>query len=100
MATPTTKATTYTDQKSWAFISPLMLLDENESYNRKLEPSADEEYLARCFEEKGHSDLAEIVRQGRVLHLFRFCNKYDLTTDFEGIKRLFYGLRKGERFWV
>ncbi|KAL4968771.1 uncharacterized protein BDV14DRAFT_196588 [Aspergillus stella-maris] len=82
----------YTDQKPWAFTSPMMLLDVNEFYIGKLEPSADEEHFTQCFEENGRSDLAQIVRKGRMLHFFRFCNGHDLTMEFEGFEALFYGL--------
>ncbi|KAL4956036.1 hypothetical protein BDW69DRAFT_192712 [Aspergillus filifer] len=84
----------YTDRKSWAFTSPIMLLDVDEFYNGKLEPSADEEYFAQCFEEKGRSDLAQIVKKGWMLHVFGFCNGYNITLDFEGFKGLFDGLQR------
>ncbi|KAL4779157.1 hypothetical protein BJX76DRAFT_352036 [Aspergillus varians] len=53
----------------------------------------DELVFAQLLEDKGHADLAEVVRQGRILHRLEFCCAYDLA-DWEGFLGLFQGLRK------
>ncbi|KAL4794464.1 hypothetical protein BDV19DRAFT_390065 [Aspergillus venezuelensis] len=43
---------TYTDQKPWAFTSPMMLLHVNEFYNGKLEPKRSRGTLRSMFRGK------------------------------------------------
>lgn len=67
----------HTDPKSRAFISPLMLLLVKDFYDGANDTGDDELIFARILEEKGHRDLAEIVRNGCILHRFEFCGGYD-----------------------
>lgn len=53
----------------------------------------DELAFAQSLEDKRHLDLAEIVRNGRMLHWFEFCCGYDLG-DWEGFLGPFQGLRR------
>lgn len=63
----------HTDSKSSAFNSPIVLL-----------PVADFYAGVNCIsEERGHPDPGTIVRNGRLLHRFRFCCGYDLA-EWEG----------------
>ncbi|KAL4919770.1 hypothetical protein BDW62DRAFT_209476 [Aspergillus aurantiobrunneus] len=93
----------HTDSKSLAFRSPLVL-NVGEFYDGATHISEDEEYFAQVLDNKGRPDLAEIVRRGRVHHLFSFICGYDLTTDWDGFLGLFQGLRRaldvdGELDW-
>ena len=49
--------------------------------------------FAQLLEDKGHVKLAEIVRNGRIIHRFEFCCGYDLA-DWHGFLGLFHGLRR------
>ncbi|RAL14093.1 uncharacterized protein BO97DRAFT_433219 [Aspergillus homomorphus CBS 101889] len=62
----------HTDSNSVAFNSPVFLLPVADFYDGVIEPGEDEWEFARLLEDKGQSDLAEIVRQGRIVHLFNF----------------------------
>ncbi|KAJ5569827.1 uncharacterized protein N7459_009257 [Penicillium hispanicum] len=84
----------YTDSKSAAFNSPIVLLPVADFYEGANHIGEDEMIFAQSFEEKGHLDLGAIVRNGRLLHRFRFCCGYDLA-DWEGFLGLFGGLLKG-----
>lgn len=93
----------HTDSKSAAFNSPIMLLPVADFYDGINHPGEDELALAQSFDNRGHSDLAEIVRNGRIIHRFEFCCGYDLA-DWKGFLYLFQGLRKaidvdGELDW-
>lgn len=83
----------HTDPKSRAFISPLMLLPVKDFYDGVNNTGDDELIFAQLLEEKGHRDLAEIVRNGRVLHRFEFCWGYNFH-DWQGFLGLFQGFRK------
>ncbi|KAL4802315.1 hypothetical protein BDV18DRAFT_166963 [Aspergillus unguis] len=83
----------HTDSSSFAFNSPIMLLPVAEFYDGANYIGEDEEFFAKTLESKGHPDLANIVRKGRVVHLFKFCCGYDLG-DWEGFLGLFQGLRQ------
>ncbi|KAI9368576.1 hypothetical protein BJX61DRAFT_523282 [Aspergillus egyptiacus] len=83
----------YTTSKSEAFKSPIMLLPVADFYNGSNSIGEDESIFATLLENKGNQDLAEIVRNGRLLHRFQFCCGYDLA-DWEGFVGLFQGLRK------
>jgi hypothetical protein len=48
-------------------------------------------FFAKCFEAKGHPGLRMIVRNGQLIHIFRFCCGYDLA-DWKGFLGLFAGL--------
>ncbi|CRG86706.1 hypothetical protein PISL3812_03716 [Talaromyces islandicus] len=82
----------HTDTKSGAFNSPIMLLPVGDFYDGKNDLGEDELVFAQLLEEKGQEELAQIVREGRVLHRFEFCCGYDLA-DWEGFLGLFQGLR-------
>ncbi|PLB48335.1 hypothetical protein P170DRAFT_510964 [Aspergillus steynii IBT 23096] len=84
----------YTDSKSAAFKSPMMLLPVADFYNGVNDTGEDELTFAAILEEKGNTGLAEIVRNGRLLHRFQFCCGYDFS-DWEGFLGLFQGLRDG-----
>ncbi|KAF4219275.1 hypothetical protein CNMCM5878_003579 [Aspergillus fumigatiaffinis] len=83
----------HTDSKAAAFNSPVMLLPVADFYDGINHPGEDELAFAQAFEDRGHPDLAEAVRNGRVLHRFEFCCGYDLA-DWKGFLGLFQGLRK------
>lgn len=81
----------HTDSKSGAFNSPIVLLPVGDFYTGVNSIGEDEEYFAECFEANRHPDLAMIVRNGRIIHRFRFCCGYDLG-DWDGFLGLFGGL--------
>ncbi|EEH10611.1 conserved hypothetical protein [Histoplasma capsulatum G186AR] len=83
----------HTDVKSAAFNSPVMLLPVADFYDGKNQLGEDEVVFAQLLEDKGHEGLAEIVREGRILHRFEFCHGYDVA-DWEGFLGIFQGLRK------
>ncbi|KAF9882887.1 hypothetical protein FE257_004924 [Aspergillus nanangensis] len=83
----------YTASKSEAFKSPTMLLPVADFYGGKNSIGKDESTFANILENKGNKDLAEIVRNGRLLHRFQFCCGYDFA-DWDGFLGLFQGLRK------
>ncbi|KAJ5380251.1 uncharacterized protein N7496_002679 [Penicillium cataractarum] len=87
----------HTDSKSGAFNSPIVLLSVGDFYIGVNSISEDETFLAECFEAKGHADLGIIVRNGRLIHRFRFCSGYDLA-DWEGFLGLFAGLLRALGF--
>ncbi|KAJ6020061.1 hypothetical protein N7499_003354 [Penicillium canescens] len=82
-----------TDSKSAAFNSPIVLLPVADFYEGADHIGEDEDFFAKCLEEKGHPDLGEIVRNGRLLHRIQFCCGYDLD-DWDGFIGLFFGLLK------
>ncbi|KAL4886639.1 hypothetical protein BJY04DRAFT_213398 [Aspergillus karnatakaensis] len=93
----------HTDSKSVAFNSPILLLPVAEFYAGSFQPGKEEQEFAQILDGKEHRDLAEIVRQGRIIHLFNFCCGYDLA-DWDGFVGLFQGLRRalnahGELGW-
>ena len=77
-----------------AFNSPLGLLNVAEFFDGKNCISEDETIFAHLFEEKGHKDLAQVVRNGRMQHQFAFCCGFDLSSDWDGFLGLFRGLRE------
>jgi hypothetical protein len=87
----------HTDSKSAAFNSPIVLLPVADFYAGVNCIGGDEMIFAQSFEEKGHPDLAMIVRNGRLIHRFRFCCGYDLD-DWAGFLGLFAGLLKAMGF--
>ncbi|KAJ5107179.1 hypothetical protein N7456_003854 [Penicillium angulare] len=80
----------HTDSKSGAFNSPIVLFDEADFYDGGNSVSEDESFLVECFEAKGHSDLGSIVRNGHIIHRFRFCCGYS-PMDWKGYIGLFGG---------
>lgn len=84
----------HTDSKSAAFNSPIVLLPVADFYAGVNGIGEEETVFAQFLEEKGHPDLWTIVRNGRLLHRFRFCCGYDLD-DWEGFLGIFGGLLKG-----
>lgn len=83
----------HTDSKSAAFNSPIMLIPVAEFYDGMNYLGEDELVFAQLLEDKGHANLAEIVRNGRIIHRFEFCCGYDLA-DWDGFLGLFQGLRR------
>ncbi|KAJ5716070.1 hypothetical protein N7493_007981 [Penicillium malachiteum] len=84
----------YTAPKSIAFNSPIALLPVREFYDGINRLGDDELIFAQLMEEKGHPDLGEITRTGRLLHRFDFCCGYDIS-DWDGFLGLFFGLVNG-----
>ncbi|KAK0390712.1 hypothetical protein NLU13_0215 [Sarocladium strictum] len=76
-----------------AFNSPLALLRVDQFYSGCVEMCEEERLFADTLEGKGHLDLAEHVRRGRLVHFFTFCCCYNLSADFAGFEGLFRGLR-------
>ncbi|KAE8153349.1 hypothetical protein BDV25DRAFT_149605 [Aspergillus avenaceus] len=83
----------YTESKSAAFRTPIMLLPVGEFYDGSNHTGEDELTFAAILEGKGHPELAAIVRNGRIFHFFEFCCGYDFA-DWEGFLGLFKGLRE------
>lgn len=84
----------YTAPKSVAFNSPIALLPVGEFYDGINRVGDDEVTFAELLYEKGHPDLGEITRCGRLLHRFDFCCGYDIS-DWDGFLGLFFGLLNG-----
>ncbi|RAK94383.1 hypothetical protein BO79DRAFT_223456 [Aspergillus costaricaensis CBS 115574] len=82
----------HTDSKTEAFKSPVMLLPVSDFYDGVNTLGEDESTFADILEAKRNKGLAEIVRNGRLLHRFQFCCGYDFA-DWEGFLGLFQGLR-------
>lgn len=82
----------YTAPPAHAFNSPIGLLPVGDFYNGSNELGDDEITFANILEKKGHQDLANYVRNGRLQHRFAFCCGYDLV-DWTGFLGLFQGLR-------
>lgn len=83
----------HTDSRSAAFNSPVLLLPVAEFYDGMNHLGEEELVFAQLLEDKGHVKLAEIVRNGRIIHRFEFCCGYDLA-DWHGFLGLFHGLRR------
>lgn len=83
----------HTDSTSAAFNSPVFLLPVADFYRGINQLGEDELVFAQLLEDKGHQKLADIVRNGRIIHRFEFCCGYDLN-NWEGFLGLFQGLRK------
>lgn len=83
----------HTYPKSAAFNSPILLLPVADFYDGKNNLGDDELVFAQLLQDKGRADLAEIVKNGRILHRFEFCCGYDLA-DWDGFLGLFQGLRR------
>lgn len=79
--------------KSVAFNSPVLLLPVAYFYKGENRLGEQELSFAESLEDKGRADLADIVRAGRILHLFELCCGYDLA-DSHGFLGLFHGLRR------
>lgn len=79
--------------KSDAFAAPLFLLDVAKYYDGHNQLSAEEILFANIFEDKGHSDLADAVRGGRVHHRIAHCIGGDVD-NLDDFSKLFLGLRK------
>ncbi|PWY78928.1 hypothetical protein BO83DRAFT_461149 [Aspergillus eucalypticola CBS 122712] len=82
----------HTDSKTEAFKSFVMLFPISDFYDGVNTVGEDESTFADTLEAKGNNGLAEIVRNGRLLHRFQFCCGYDFA-DWEGFLCLFQGLR-------
>ncbi|KAB8269301.1 hypothetical protein BDV30DRAFT_242515 [Aspergillus minisclerotigenes] len=89
----------YAASISEAFKSPIMLLPVADFYNGVNCIGEDELTFANILEEKGNKGLAEIVRNGRLLHRFQFCWGYDFA-DWEGFLGLFQGLRNALKMQI
>ncbi|KAE8331968.1 hypothetical protein BDV39DRAFT_200623 [Aspergillus sergii] len=91
----------YTESKPAAFKSHIMLLPVADFYNGVNCIGEEEVSFANILEQKGNKDLADIVRNGRLLHRFQICCGYDFA-DWEGFlglsQGLFQGLRQRCRF--
>jgi hypothetical protein len=69
------------------------LFDVGKFFDGENQISDDEILLAQSLKDKGHFDLSEAVKNGRLQHFFSFCCGYDLR-DCDGFLGLFKGLRK------
>jgi hypothetical protein len=70
----------HTDSKSGAFNPQIVLLPVADFYAGEKSIGEDEMFFfAKCFEAKWHPDLRTIVRNGRLVPIFRFCCGYDLA---------------------
>jgi hypothetical protein len=83
----------HTGPKSFVFNSPIVLLPLAEFYNACGGNGLGDEELAysHLLEKKGHPDLGDIVKKGRLLHRLQFCCGYD-HPDWNGYKDIFMGL--------
>ncbi|CAL1708656.1 unnamed protein product [Somion occarium] len=91
--------------KSDAFASPLFLLDVARYYEGYNELSTDETFFATVLEAKGHKELAELARLGRVQHRISHCvggdveNSDDFPMLFAGLQKLLLGNDDPEVDW-
>jgi hypothetical protein len=81
----------HTGPKFSVFNSPIVLLPLAEFYSGNNCLGDEEMTFSHLLEEKGHPDLGDIVRKGRLLHRLQFCCGYDLP-DWGGYKDIFMGL--------
>ncbi|CAG8948329.1 unnamed protein product [Penicillium salamii] len=81
----------HTGPKFSVFNSPIVLLPLAEFYNGNNGLGDEEMTFSHLLEKKGHTDLGDIVRKGRLLHRLQFCCGYDLP-DWDGYKDIFMGL--------
>ncbi|KAJ5043359.1 hypothetical protein NUH16_000148 [Penicillium rubens] len=81
----------HTGPKFSVFNSPIVLLPLAEFYSGNNCLGDEEMTFSHLLEEKGHPDLGDIVRKGRLLHRLQFCCGYDLP-DWDGYKDIFMGL--------
>ncbi|KAK6006744.1 hypothetical protein QM012_005752 [Aureobasidium pullulans] len=84
----------FTAPEALAFNSPMLIFPISDFFEGKCEIGQDEAQFAECLEEKGASNLANIVRNGRVHHQFAFLCTFDFCLGFEELMSLFEGLRK------
>ncbi|EYE91251.1 uncharacterized protein EURHEDRAFT_416698 [Aspergillus ruber CBS 135680] len=80
-----------------------MLLPASDFHDELKDSGENELVFAQFLENKRYPDLAPLVRNGRILHRFEFCCRYDLA-DWEGFLGLFQGLLRamdvdGELEW-
>ncbi|KAJ5279573.1 hypothetical protein N7478_004945 [Penicillium angulare] len=80
----------HTSSKLGTFNSPIVLFDVADFYEGANFISEDRTFLAECFEAKGHSDLGSIVRNGDIIHGFRFCCGYS-PVDWKDIMAFLAG---------
>jgi hypothetical protein len=91
-----------TTPKPEAFAAPMFLLDVGSYYDGKNELSEGEKLFASMLEAKGHGELAQFVRQGRVEHRWASCLGGDagfpdsLRCMFSGLRG---SLRRGQQDW-
>lgn len=86
----------HTASPAHAFNSPIGLLPVAEFYNGNNNLGNDEILFACLLEQKGHPNLANFVRNGRLQHRFTFCCGYS-PADWNGFIGLFRGLRDAVR---
>ncbi|KAF9504731.1 hypothetical protein BS47DRAFT_1322553 [Hydnum rufescens UP504] len=90
-----------TAPKSEAFAAPMFLLDVGSYYDGKNELSEGEELFASMLEGKGHRELAQFVRRGRVEHRWASCLGGDAGFS-DSLRAMFSGLRgslRRDRDW-
>jgi hypothetical protein len=78
--------------KGEAFTAPMFLLDVGAYYDGKNALSEGEELFASVLAEKGHEELASIVRSGRRQHRWASCLGGD-AGDRDSLCAMFMGLR-------
>ncbi|KAI4726013.1 hypothetical protein E4T49_06215 [Aureobasidium sp. EXF-10728] len=83
----------FTMEKRVAFNSPMLLLPVSDFFEGHNEIGEEEELFAKCLEERGGSDLAGLVRNGRQHHQFAFLCTFDLGLSFQDLQGLLGGLR-------
>lgn len=81
----------HTGPKFSVFNSPIVLLPLAKFYNGNNCLGDEEMTFSHLLERKGHTDLGDMVRKGRLLHRLQFCCGYDLP-DWDGCKDVFLGL--------
>ncbi|KAJ6050201.1 uncharacterized protein N7446_005561 [Penicillium canescens] len=86
----------HTGPKSAVFNSPIVLLPLAEFYEGGNCLGGEELAFSHLLETKGHPDLGDIVKKGRLLHRLQFCCGYDLP-DWNGYKDIFMGLVRALR---
>jgi hypothetical protein len=76
-----------------AFNTPDFLIPASHFFDGNITPGPKEIRFAEILEEKGHRDIAQYVRHGRLFHFLSFCSDYNFARDEEGFLLLFKGLR-------
>lgn len=83
----------YTSSPALVFNSPRILTDSPSFWSGEAELNADELAFARILKERGHQDLAEFVKNGRIQHFFEELCGHDFDDDWDDVLDMFRGLR-------
>lgn len=82
------------EAKELAFSSPCMMWPVGDFYDGSNSLAADEQRFTAIFEERGRTDIGNIVRQSRRWQRYLFFLGGGIPRDLAELKSLFDGLRK------